>query len=108
MLAVAFYRIHADQVVRLREWMGEITTRRDEALQTYAQEGVRHEMGYLLEDRHGPILVWVMEVHDRDEATHAFLNSKLPIDLQHKQIMRELVAEWIKPEVVYECLVSKV
>ena len=24
MLAVDFYRIHADQVVRLREWMGEI------------------------------------------------------------------------------------
>ena len=108
MLAVDFYRIHADQVVTLREWMGEITARRNEALQTYAQEGVRHEMGYLLEDRHGPILVWVMEVHDRDEATRAFLNSKLPIDLQHKQMMRELFAEWIKPEVVYDCLVSKV
>src|SRR5439155_16374956 len=67
MLAVDFYRIHADQVARLREWMGEITARRNEALQTYAQEGVRHEMGYLLEDRHGPILVWVMEVHDHDE-----------------------------------------
>src|SRR5207245_7945603 len=102
MLAVDFYRMHADQVARLREWMGEITARRNEALQTYAQEGVRREMGYLLEDRHGSILVWVMEVHDRDEATRAFLNSKLPIDLQHKQIMRELVAEWIKPEVVYE------
>jgi len=108
MLAVDFYRIHADQVARLREWMGEITARRNEALQTYAQEGVRHEMGYLLEDRHGPILVWVMEVHDRDEATRAFLNSKLPIDLQHQQVMRQVVAEWIKPQALYECLVSKV
>ena len=108
MLAVDFYRIHPDQVERLKEWMAEITTRRNEALETYVQEGVRHEMGYLIEGREGPMLVWVMEVHDRDEATHAFLNSKLPIDLQHKQVMRQVVAEWIKPQALYECLVSKV
>ncbi len=108
MLAVDFYRIHPDQVLRLKEWMAEITTRRNEALETYVQEGVRHEMGYLIEGREGPMLVWVMEVHDRDEATHAFLNSKLPIDLQHKQVMRQVVAEWIKPQVLYECLVSNV
>ena len=108
MLIVDFYRIHSDQVARLREWMREITTRRNEALETYAQEGVRHEMGCLIDGRDGPMLVWVMEVRDRDEATHAFLNSKLPIDLQHKQVMRQVVAEWIKPQALYECLVSKV
>ena len=107
MLAVDFYRIHSDRLERLKEWLREITSRRDEALQTYAQEGVRHEMGFLIEGRDGPILVWVMELHDRDEATRAFLDSKLPIDLQHMQIMREVIAEWIKPEVAYECLVSK-
>ncbi len=93
MLAVDFYRIHPDQVARLKEWMAEITTRRNEALETYVQEGVRHEMGYLIEGREGPMLVWVMEVHDRDEATHAFLNSKLPIDLQHQQVTRQVVAD---------------
>ena len=84
MLAVDFYRIHPDQVARLKEWMAEITTRRNEALETYVQEGVRHEMGHLIEGREGPMLVWV------------------------KQVMRQVVAEWIKPQVLYECLVSKV
>src|SRR5262245_13386038 len=107
MLAVDFYRIHPDRLGRLEEWLRAIASRRDGGLQTYAQEGVRHEMGYLIDGRDGPILVWIMELHDRDEATRAFLNSKLPIDLQHMQIMREVVAEWIKPEVAYECLVSK-
>ena len=53
MLAVDFYRIHPDQVARLKEWMAEITTRRNEALETYVQEGVRHEMGYLIDGREG-------------------------------------------------------
>jgi hypothetical protein len=46
MIEIAFFRVHHDQVERLRGWLRELTRRADETRATFAQEGVRHERAY--------------------------------------------------------------
>lgn len=43
MLDVAFQRIPADKVERIRAWMAECARREDEVQETFAQEGMRAE-----------------------------------------------------------------
>src|SRR5438045_1016611 len=62
MLQVVFSRVKVDQVDRLRSWMAELMARPHEVRQTFEQEGVRHEMAFLVEAREGPLLVYAIEV----------------------------------------------
>jgi hypothetical protein len=86
--------------------MKEISRRREEALASYRDEGTRHEQAYLIEGRNSPILIYVAEVEDVERARQAFLASKLPIDLQHRETMREAVAGRLEPELLFECAVE--
>jgi hypothetical protein len=103
MLWAAFYRVKPDKVDRLREWMGEIARRRDEVLASYAQEGTRHEAAYLLRDERGPLLVYLAEVENIEQARAAFGASQLPIDLEHRVVMRDVVAGREEAELLFEC-----
>ena len=107
MLYVSFYHVRHEQLDRLRTWMKDLKRRRAEALESYQQEGVRHELAYLLEGREGPVLVYIAEVGERDKARSAYLASKLPIDLEHREVMREVVCGREKVEVLYECIVDE-
>ena len=66
MLHVVFSRVKVDQVDRLRSWMAELMARPQEVRQTFEQEGVRHEMAFLVEAREGPLLVYAIEVEGDD------------------------------------------
>jgi Family of unknown function (DUF6176) len=68
MIEIAFFRVHHDQVERLRGWLRELTRRADETRATFAQEGVRHERAYLLHDSDGPVLVYASEADDPPSA----------------------------------------
>jgi hypothetical protein len=91
MLRVEFSRVKGDQVDRLRTWMGELMARPDEVRQTFNQEGVRHEMVFLVEAREGPVLVYAIELEDNDRAQDAFDKSTLPIDCEHRSTMNEVL-----------------
>lgn len=104
MLQLSFLRIHEDQVARLRQWMDELSRRQEEVQATLAREGTRHEMAYLLYDQQGPLCIYALEFADPEQARQAFASSTLPIDLEHTQMMKEIVAERITPELLFECI----
>jgi hypothetical protein len=106
MLWAAFYSVRPEKVDRLRGWMDEIGGRRDEVLASYAQEGTRHELAYLVRGEDGPILVYIAEVENIDRARAAFRESELPIDLEHREVMRGVVAGREEAELLFECVGS--
>jgi Family of unknown function (DUF6176) len=93
MVRVRCFRVRPEKVGRLREWMDELSRRRDEVLETFAKETVRHEVGYLFETTDGPILLYVVEAEDLQQAARAVEENPLPIDLEHRNVMREVLGE---------------
>lgn len=75
---VEVVRVSPDKIQQLRSWLAEVQTRTEEARATLANEGVRHERVLLVET---------------SAARTAFLHSKLPLDLEHKQVMSEVRGE---------------
>lgn len=93
MLQVAFRRVRPEKAGVLREWMAELNDRRDEVLETFEAETTRHEKVFLLDaDGPGPLMVYVMDVDDPQHAAAAFADSRLPIDVRHKEVMAEVDA----------------
>lgn len=107
MIEVVFRKIRPDKVDRLRAWLQELNERSDEVRQTFEQETVRHERGYILHTGEGPILAYVMEAEDHDKARKAYQTSTLPIDAQHKQVMAECLGDPADAELLYECRLEK-
>jgi|GraSoiStandDraft_50_1057286.scaffolds.fasta_scaffold157011_2 Family of unknown function (DUF6176) len=103
MLKAAFIKIRPDKVDRLKGWMAELNRRQDEVRATFAQESMRQEIAYLLEGRDGPVLVYMMDAQDWDQARRAYQASTLAIDLQHREIMEEVSDGPAATEMLYEC-----
>lgn len=103
MVTVVFRRVKPDKVDRLRRWLRELEQRRDEVVETFRQETVRHEVAYLLEGRDGPVLVYAMEAEDFEHASAAYRGSTLPIDRQHRAVMAEVLEDAPAVEKLYEC-----
>ena len=92
MLEVVFSRVEEARVEQLRAWMEELGHREDEVLETFRNEGTRHERAFLLEGRDGPVLVYAIEAEDPERARQAYSDSTLPIDLEHRRVMREVLS----------------
>jgi hypothetical protein len=106
MLKVSLRRIKPGHEDRLRKWFKELMDRRDEVRETFRQETVRHEIAYILDDAEGSILVYVVEVEDYEKGRRAFQESRLAIDIEHKDIMAESLGERLSIEPVYECAIE--
>lgn len=91
MLEIAFLSVRPDRIPTLEGWMDEISRRRDESLETFRREGTRHEVVHLLHPAPA-VLVYAMELEDSQRAHRAFADSRLPIDVEHKRVMREISA----------------
>jgi uncharacterized protein DUF6176 len=102
MIEVAIFRVRAEEVERLRAWLAELTSRAVEVRETFANEGVTHERAYLLTTTDGPVLIYAMEAEDHQKARDAYQHSTLPIDQQHRQVMREVLAEPAGAELLYD------
>ena len=76
--------------------------RRDEVIATFENEGVRHELAYLLPVTDGWILVYAAEMEDPERASTAFRASSLPIDQEHKQVMAKVVGAPADAELLYD------
>ena len=103
MLLVRMLNVRPERVDQLRAWFRELTSRRQEVLATFAQEGTRAETAHLLHGSEGPVLVYVADVQDLDAARNAYAASRLPIDAQHKSVLKECCQGPAETELVFEC-----
>ena len=102
MLRVSIRKVREGEVERLRAWLVQLNRRRDEVLETFAQEGVRHEQAYLLDTGSGHVLVYAMELEDEEKARAAFAASTLPIDAEHREVIDRAVGEPAGAELLYD------
>lgn len=56
-------------------------------------ETVRREAVYLLDTMDGPVPIHVMEADDMERASRAVEEHPLPIDVEHRAVMREVLGE---------------
>jgi hypothetical protein len=103
MLKVAFSRVKPEKEQRLRDWLAQLTARQDEIRQTFIQEGATQEQAYVLPTSDGPILVYVMDVADSEHAKAAYAASSLPIDVEHRAVMSEVLTERLKVAPLFDC-----
>lgn len=103
MLKVVIRLVNPGQEQRLRVWLSELMRRRDEVRETFKQESVRHEQGYLLSTSDGLVLIYVIEAEDLERASKAYKNSTLPIDLEHRQVMGQVLGDPAPFELLYDC-----
>ncbi len=106
MIKLAVRRIKEGQEETLRNWMAELNRRHDEVAETFAVEGTRHEQAYLLKTSDGPILIYAMEAPDHELAAASFERSKMAIDIEHKRVMKQVLAGKADVELLYECISS--
>jgi len=88
---------------RLREWMSQLNARHTEVRETFRQEGVTHEQACLINVSGELILIYAMESADHAKAAAAFAQSTLPIDVEHKRIMSEVLGAVVPSELLFEC-----
>jgi hypothetical protein len=103
MIKLAIRKVKPNEENHLRAWMAELNRRRSEVLETFANEGVRHELAYLLKTSDGSILIYAMEAADHEQAASAFQNSAFPIDQEHRRNMKQVSAEPASVELLFEC-----
>src|SRR5215471_12768966 len=93
MVGVRFFKVQPEKLDRLRAWMAELARRDEEVRETFRQETVRHELAYLIEGPAGPILVYLIEAEDLEQAARTARESHLPIDLEHRRVMAEVLSD---------------
>ena len=107
MIRVAFARVKPDKVERLESWLHELMRRQDEVRETFVQETVRHEQAFIIPGEKGPLLIYVMEAEDHERGRQAARLSQLPIDLEHRRVMNEVLAEKLQVAPLYDCALRK-
>ena len=106
MLRVTFTKIRPGKEERLRAWLSEVMERQDEVRETFVKETVRHEQAFIVEGREGPILIYAIEAEDHEVGGRAYRASTLPIDLEHRAIMDEVLGEGLSVEPLYDCAID--
>lgn len=84
-------KIEPGKTPRLKEWMGEIRTREDEAIETLESEGMHSEAAFIERTDEGDYLVYYMEAEDMEHVFESFSKSSHEIDLEHQEVMSELL-----------------
>jgi hypothetical protein len=87
--------------------MHGLRDRMDEVRATFKQEGVHHEIAWLMQGRDGPVMVYAVEVDDPEASRRALEASTLPIDYEYRQLMEEVTAGPAATEKLYECTLPR-
>lgn len=98
MVRVRFFKVRPEKLDRLRAWMAELAQRDEEVRETFRQETVRHELAYLIEGPEGPIVVYIIEAEDLEQAARAAAQRPLPIDLEHRRAMAEVLSDPVRAD----------
>lgn len=89
MIELVVRRVRPEEEDQLRTWFLQLQgPRRDEALRTLREEGIRHETAVLLDGRDGPLLVYAMETDDMEHARAVADTSQHPVDAEHRAVLR--------------------
>lgn len=107
MLQLSFKRVKLGKVDKLRAWMRELMLRQEDVVDSFEQEGVRQEKAWLLEDGEGYIFVYAVEAEDLEKARQAYRESTLSIDLEHREVLRDVLGERVEPELLYDLTVER-
>jgi hypothetical protein len=98
-LQVSIRRVHPQHLNLLRDWLAQLDgPRRDEALATLTAEGVSYEAALLIETKDGPALLYVMEVDDPARARQVFLQSRHPVDAEHRRVLETCLGAEVAAE----------
>ena len=102
MLHTKIARIDEEDVPRLREWLGSLSSRREELRESYRTQGTRHELFFLVQTRRSPLLILITELDDVARGTESFLRSELPLDVEFKTLFQDLEPEEAEVELIYD------
>ena len=94
-------RIEPGKTERLREWLAEIQSRREEAVETLENEGVYTETAFIDSRADGDYLLTYMEAADLERAFEAYESSSHDIDREHQGVLEEVLVDE-EPERVVE------
>lgn len=100
--ARAFHECRPIRHSSLRAWLMELDSRADEVRETFRDESVRAEQAHIVAGNAGPLLVYVMEAEDFDRGGKAYTESRHQIETEHREVMRECLAESPKLDPVYD------
>jgi hypothetical protein len=103
MIRITFRSVRTGEEDRLRAWLAQLNTRRDEVRETFRREGVRHEAAYLLETPDGLVLVYAVEAMDFAQAHRAYATSPLSIDHEHRAVLDATLSEKVPAHLAYYC-----
>ena len=102
MLKASIQMVKPGQEQKLRAWLSELMQRKEEVRETFEQETVRHEQGYLLKINDGTALLYIVEAEDLEQASKAYKDSTLPIDGEHRNVLQEVLGDRISTELLYD------
>ncbi|SDK68897.1 DUF6176 family protein [Natronorubrum texcoconense] len=86
-------RVEPAKTDQLREWMAEIRSRRDEAVETLQNEGMYTEATFIESRADGTYLLTFLEVEDIDHAFEAYESSTHELDREHREVLDEVLAD---------------
>lgn len=86
-------RIKPGKTDSLREWMEEITSHCDEAIETLQHERMLSETAFLEQRDDGDYLLYYMEAEDLDHVFESFESSPYEIDHEHQAVLDEVLAD---------------
>ena len=86
-------RIKPGKIDRLREWMEEIKSHPNEAIETLQYERMLSEAAFLEQRVDGDYLLYYMEAEDLNHVFDAFESSPYKIDHEHQAVLDEVLAD---------------
>ena len=90
-------RVEPGKTDQLREWMAELRSRRDEAVETLQHEGLYTEASFVESRADGTFLLTFLEAEDIDRAFEAYESSTHELDREHREVLDEVLAD-VQPE----------
>ena len=94
-------RIEPGKTERLREWLEELRSREEAALETLEDEGVYTETAFIESRADGDYLLTYVEATDLERAFEVYEPSSHEIDREHRAVLSEVLADE-EPERVVE------
>jgi hypothetical protein len=102
MLRVSIWRVREGKESKLRAWLEELNSRKDEVRETFRDETVRAEQAYIVPTGDAQVLVYVIEAEDIERGAKAYAESTHKIDAEHRAVMKECLEESLKLAPIYD------
>ena len=102
MIHVSIRRVLPGKEQRLREWLAELGARASEVRESWDRETVRSEKAYILPGPEGPLMVYISEAEDSEQARAADASSTLQIDVEHRAVIAACLGEKLDVSALFD------